>query len=170
MLTFTPWKKRQIKTWSTKRHERNLNSAMKTRMLITCWSMECIRGKGYPLIVRALRVNVSLSRFKVVLLFFITQRLHIIRRDYFVKAKLIKKDGDSLIPLNNAILETGCRLCYRIRDNVAQTKPEKHKYMAEHVKKKASVDYRIFFLSMSGPTLSPVSSLCFKCDLSQTGN
>lgn len=32
------------------------------------------------------------------------------------------------------------------------------------------VDYSIFFLSMSGPTLSPVSSLCFKCDLSQTGN
>lgn len=32
------------------------------------------------------------------------------------------------------------------------------------------VDYNNFFLRMSGPTLSPVSSLCFKCDLSQTGN
>lgn len=30
--------------------------------------------------------------------------------------------------------------------------------------------YNIFFLRMSGPTLSPVSSLCFKWDLSQTGN
>lgn len=39
---------------------------------------------------------------------------------------------------------------------------------AEEVKGK--LDYSIFFLSMRGPTLSPVSSLCFKWDLSQTGN
>lgn len=35
---------------------------------------------------------------------------------------------------------------------------------------KLSEDYRIFFLRIRGPTLSPVSSLCFMCDLSQTGN
>lgn len=48
----------------------------------------------------------------------------------------------------------------------------KWKLQAEEVKGKlpSVVDYNIFFLSMSGPTLSPVSSLCFKWDLSQTGN
>lgn len=32
------------------------------------------------------------------------------------------------------------------------------------------VGYSVFFLRISGPTLSPVNSLCFMCDLSQTGN
>lgn len=46
------------------------------------------------------------------------------------------------------------------------------KLKAEHVRGRqwSVVDYSIFFLSMSGPTLSPVSSLCFTWDLSQTGN
>lgn len=46
------------------------------------------------------------------------------------------------------------------------------KLKAQHVRggPPSVVDYSIFFLSMSGPTLSPVSSLCFTWDLSQTGN